>query len=379
MMALLPPTHGAMSTCFYHPQSKAKSICPECGEDICDVCRLEGGLQRCGNCAVNGPPAGGPRIREPEAAAVGAEASMGGYGGGYDAPATPAAHDMAAMLEVMCSNHPGTTADMQCLNCLQAYCMDCLPDGTMCAACKTDPEGRAAPQEEYVAPPPVDVGYDPGLDFSGGYDETYAQQGYADQGYDQGQAGGYDQGYGESDFNTGYGEAPAPAPRPKRPAGAGSKKAGPAGAKKGAPAGKKGPAGKGKKASGPPLGLIAGGVGALLLLAGAGWFFLAGPGASGGGDVAMGPTKVSITGPKGAGPFKGLQVITLQVASPDEIQKVEIRVDGKYWEKFTEPPFKTDWPSSLVKNGKHTIEAIAEYKNGTKVTDKKTVTVTNPK
>lgn len=356
-----------MSTCYYHPQTKAKSICPECGEDICDVCRLEGGLQRCGHCATNGPPPGGPRVREPEPVAVAAE-----VGGGYDQYEVGAqqAADMAAMLEVMCSNHPGTTADMQCLNCLQAYCMGCLPDGTMCAACKEDPAGRAAPQDDYVPPPAVDVGYDPGLDFSGGYDD----QVYAQQGYDQA-AGGYDEGYGENDFAAGYGDA-APAPRPKRPAGPKKAPAGAAAGKKGGPAGKKGPAGKGKKAAGPPMGLILGGVGALALVGAAGWYFLAGPGA-GAGDVAMGPTKVTITAPKGAGPFKGLQQIALQVASPDEVQKVEIRVDGKYWDKFTAPPYKTDWPSSLVKNGKHTIEAIAEYKNGTKVTDKKTVTVLN--
>lgn len=366
-----------MSTCYYHPQTKAKSICPECGEDICDVCRLEGGLQRCGNCATNGPPPGGPRVREAEPAAVAAE-----VGGGYGAAelgGAPAAHDMAAMLEVMCSNHPSITADMQCLNCLQAYCMDCLPDGTMCAACKEDPSGRAAPQEEYT-PPPVDVGYDPGLDFSGGYGASSQvpaadfDQGYG-QGYDQDLAGGYEQGYGEADFSAGYGEAPAP--RPKRPPGA--RKA-PAGAAKkgGAPATKKGPAAKGKKASGPPVALIAGGVGALVLVGALGWYFMGG-GAGGGDATAMGPAKVSITGPKSAGPLKGLQMITLQVASPDEIQKIEVRVDGRYWAKFTKPPFKTEWQSSLVKNGKHTIEALAEYKNGTKVADKKTVAVANPR
>ena len=385
MMPPSTPTSGRMSTCYYHPQSKAKSICPECGEDICDVCRLEGGLQRCGNCATNGPPPGGPRVREPEPqpAGVAAEAA-----GGYDDHDVGArqAHDMAAMLEVRCANHPATTADMQCLNCLQAYCMDCLPDGTMCAACKADPSGRAAPQEEYTPPPAVELGYDDaGLDFSGGYaatasvpaggyDQGYGQgdfnQGY-DQGYDQ---GGYDQGYGEGDFNQGYGAAPAP-PKPKRPPGA--KKpagaAGAAGAKKGAPAGKKGA--KGKKAAGPTIALIAGGVGALALVGGLAWFFLSPGGDTEGG--AMGPAKVSITGPKSAGPLKGLQVITLNVASPTEIQKVEVTVDGKYWQKFKAPPFKTDWPSSLVKNGKHTIEATAEYKNGTKVSDKKTVTVKN--
>jgi hypothetical protein len=322
-----------MTTCYYHPQTKAKSICPDCGEDICDVCRLEGGLQRCGSCAQNGPPPGGPRVREEEPAAVAAD--PGGYGGGYDAGPAPAAHDLMAMQEVMCSNHPGTTADMQCLNCLQAYCMDCLPGGTFCAACERDPEGRAAPQDDYHPTPTVDPGYDPGLDFAGGY---------ADE---------------------------APPPRPKRPPGA--KKPPPGGAKKGgAPAAKKGGA-KGKKAAGPPLGLIAGGVGALLLVGAGAWFMLSGPAES---DFT-GPTKVSITGPK-ATTVKGLQNITLQVASPEEITKVEVRVDGKYWEKFSAPPFTTEWQSSLVKNGKHTIEAVAEYKNGAKVTDKKTVTVANP-
>lgn len=374
------PTPGRMSTCYYHPQSKAKSICPECGEDICDVCRLEGGLQRCGNCATNGPPPGGPRVREPEPepAGVAAEAG-GGYGGDYD-PGARAAHDMAAMLEVRCANHPTTTADMQCLNCLQAYCMDCLPDGTMCAACKADPSGRAAPQEEYTPPPPSELGYEDmgGMDFSGGYAATASVPANEyDQGYDQGDFSqgydqGYDQGYGDGgDFSQGY-NAPPAAPKPKRPPGA-KKPAGAAGAKKGAPAAKKGA--KGKKASGPPVALIAGGVGALALVGGLAWFFMGGQGGETG--AAMGPAKVAITGPKSAGPLKGLQMITLQVASPDEIKTVEVRVDGKYWAKFKAAPFKTEWQSSLVKNGKHSIEAVAEYKNGTKVTDKKTVSVKN--
>lgn len=364
-----------MSTCYYHPQTKAKSICPDCGEDICDVCRLEGGLQRCGHCATEGPPPGGPRLRDPEPAVAEVGAAQGSYDGGGG---MPAAHDMAAMLEVMCSNHPGTTADMQCLNCLQAYCMSCLPDGTMCAACKQDPSGRAAPQDDYT-PPPVDVGYDPGLDFSGSYgaasqvpaadyDEGYSQD--FDQGYGQQEAG-----YGDADFAQGYSEAPPP--RPKRPPGQRKSAPGAAG-KKGAPGAKKAPVGKAKKPSGPPVALIAGGVGALALVGALGWFFMSG-GAGGGEPAFSGPTKVAIATPQGAGPLKGLQVITLQIASPDEIAEVEVRVDGKYWEKFTEPPFKTEWQSSLVKNGKHTIEAVVEYKNGAKVTDKKTFTVTNPR
>ncbi len=374
-----------MTTCYYHPETKAKSVCPECGEDICDVCRLEGGLQRCGHCAANGPPAGGPRLREEEPAAVvldggaAAERRMGGPGGGgygaYDGGGAPPAHDMAAMLEVMCSNHPGINADMQCLNCLQAFCMDCLPNGAMCAECNVDPSGRAAPQEDYVPQPIVDVGYDPGLDFSDGYSATghVPASGY-EQGYEQSYEQSYEQGYGDADFATGYGEAPAP--KPKRPPGA--KRPPPGGAKKGgAAAAKKGPAAKGKKAGGPPVALIAGGVGALALVGALGWFFMGG---SGGSETsAMGPAKVSITAPKSAGPLKGLQLITLQVASADEIQKVEVRVDGKYWQKFSHPPFKTEWQSSLVKNGKHTIEAVAEYKNGTKVSDKKTVTIANPR
>lgn len=328
-----------MSTCYYHPQSKAKFNCPDCGEDVCDVCRIDGGMARCGNCLVNGPPPRGPRQPEPVGGGGGYD-DRAGYADSYDeAPGggTPAAHDMSAMLEVRCANHSDVTADMQCLNCLQAFCMACIPDGSVCAQCKIDPYGRAAPEQDYDVSNSVDVGYDPTMDFAG-YDTLET------------------------------GDAPA-----ARPLKGGPKKAGAgaaAGGKKGAPAGKKGA----KKQSGLPIPAIAGGVALLLALGVGGLWFM-----NRGGDAAFtGPAKVAIASPK-AGALKGLQQITLTVASPEALELVTITVDGKYWDKFKEGPFKSEWQTSGLKNGKHVIEAVAQYKNGPKVKDTRTVTTNNPR
>jgi hypothetical protein len=70
-------------------------------------------------------------------------------------------------------------------------------------------------------------------------------------------------------------------------------------------------------------------------------------------------------------------VITLKVASEDDLEKVEVTVDGKYWARLKEPPFQTDWPTSLIRNGRHTLVATAYYKNKKKTTDKRVVTTRN--
>jgi len=328
-----------MATCFYHPDKKSTFVCPDCGEDVCDTCRLEGGLQRCGNCATNGPPPDGSRVRK------------GGDGGNEQAGYADGGGEGG---EITCTNHPFIAADMQCLNCLQAYCMTCLPDGQICADCRKNPAAFAAEQSTYVPPDySEDLGY--------AYEDL-----------------------GDMDFAAGYASQPAEETerRPRRAPGSGGGKKAPSGGKKGAPAAKKGlPPKKGAKGR-SPVGLIAAGVGALLLVAGGAFFAMGGMDMVGGGgkppEGFTGQAKVQITAPTSV-KVSGNQVIQLKVGSADLIEKVEIHVDGKYWDKFKGPPFKSDWPTSLLKNGNHEITAIAAYKNGPTVRDKKTVFVTNKK
>ncbi|MOA58290.1 hypothetical protein D3C78_1826630 [compost metagenome] len=87
--------------------------------------------------------------------------------------------------------------------------------------------------------------------------------------------------------------------------------------------------------------------------------------------------KVAIVAPSANQPLRGPQVIKLQVATAKDLERVEITVDGKYWDKLKAPPFESDWPTSLLKNGPHTIEAKAIYKNKKAVTDKRVVRTRN--
>lgn len=90
-----------------------------------------------------------------------------------------------------------------------------------------------------------------------------------------------------------------------------------------------------------------------------------------------GPMKVAIVAPATTGSLRGPQVIKLQVASPGELTHVEITVDGKYWDKIKKPPFQSDWPTSLLKNGNHTIVAKAVYKDKRAVSAKRVVRTRN--
>jgi hypothetical protein len=78
-----------------------------------------------------------------------------------------------------------------------------------------------------------------------------------------------------------------------------------------------------------------------------------------------GPAQVAILAP-GAGPIRGGTFIKLRVASPKDVDRVEVTIDGKYWERFKKPPFNTHWPTSLFKNGDHTIQAKVIYRGGAK-------------
>jgi hypothetical protein len=93
--------------------------------------------------------------------------------------------------------------------------------------------------------------------------------------------------------------------------------------------------------------------------------------------VVKGPMKVAIVAPAAGRSLSGPQVIKLKVTSPGDIEKVELTVDGKYWDKLKAPPFQSDWPTSLLPNGSHTIAAKAIYKNKKSVSDKRVVRTFN--
>jgi hypothetical protein len=342
-----------MEPCYYHPQAKAKSTCAACHTPVCDRCRLDGDMTRCAACVENGTPVSDAPM---EAEAVVPQAAVDDY--------TPP----------MCTNHATLAADMQCLNCFRPFCLSCASTGYCpdCAPQFVSKQNAAAAQMAASAP---------------AYEEQYADPGYG-QGYEQPYEPSFDQGYGQ-DFAQSYdapadggfdlagsylddAPAPPPPPRPKkRPPGEGPAKKGPA-----AKGGKK-PAPK-KGGGGMPKGAIAGGVVALLLVAGGGyWFMTKGSAAGDEGAEAAGPTKVSISAPK-AGKVKGAQVIKLKVASPDDLDHVELTIDGKYWGKFKEAPFESDWPTGIFKNGKHKVVAKAIYKGGKSVSDSHEYVVENP-
>ena len=163
--------------------------------------------------------------------------------------------------------------------------------------------------------------------------------------------------------------------QPKEP---GPAKGGPK--KKGAPTGKLQAKGTGKlKAKpkgGPNLPLIGGAV-AGVVVAGLAAMLLLKPAPPPKPYQVSGPMKVAIVAPSADAPLRGPQVIKLQVASVKDIERVEITVDGQYWDKLKAPPFESDWPTSLLKNGSHTIEAKAVYKNKKAVTAKRVVRTRN--
>lgn len=80
-----------------------------------------------------------------------------------------------------------------------------------------------------------------------------------------------------------------------------------------------------------------------------------------------GPAKIEIVGPAAGRPLRGNQVLKFKVAAQDHLERVEVTVDGKYWERLKAPPFESDWPTQIFKNGSHVVMAKAVYKGGKKV------------
>ena len=94
----------------------------------------------------------------------------------------------------------------------------------------------------------------------------------------------------------------------------------------------------------------------------------------------MGASGVTITSPTG-GQLHGMQMVKLDVRSKEAVEKVEINIDGKYWDKWEKgrkPPYATEWPTGIFKNGSHEIVAIVYYRGGRRMAaDKKNFFVKN--
>lgn len=126
----------------------------------------------------------------------------------------------------------------------------------------------------------------------------------------------------------------------------------------------------------PPWALIGGGAAGVLVVVGLAAMLMAKPKPVKP-YVVKGPMQVAIVAPATGRAVSGPQVIKLKVASAKDIERVELTVDGKYWDKLKAPPFESDWPTSLLANGNHTIVAKAIYKNKKSVLTKRVVRTLN--
>lgn len=163
-----------------------------------------------------------------------------------------------------------------------------------------------------------------------------------------------------------------PAPGPAGPR-SGKRKAG-------AP-GKKGAKGKGrgKAASAPALELprwLPWGVAAIVLVGALAAGLALRPKPKPLGPV-RGPLGVSIGAPAPHSRLTGPQVLRFKVRSARDLRRVEVTIDGKYWDKLKQPPYQSDWPTSIFPNGRHTVRAVAVYRDGQKATTQAVYTTRN--
>lgn len=249
-----------MASCAYHSEARATGKCPQCQQQICDRCRLNGNSIRCGTCQ--------------------SEHAKGG------------AEDTRAK-RVMCTNHASTPCDTKCTACRKPHCSACLNGAQMCFRCATSANRRG------TAP--------------------LKPQG------------------------TGKLELP-----------------------------------KEKKLSPQARNAAIGGA----VVVAVGCLLVFGRGSAPPPEPPyMGPTGVAIVGPMAAGPLHGPQVIKLDVRAAQAMQKIEVTIDGKYWERWAagkHAPFQTDWPTGIFKNGSHEVVAVVTYRGGRRmVADKKRFVVQN--
>ncbi len=83
--------------------------------------------------------------------------------------------------------------------------------------------------------------------------------------------------------------------------------------------------------------------------------------------VYAGPAKIEFVSPAAGRSLTGNQLIKFKLAAADQVERVEVTVDGKYWERLKAPPFQSEWQTQIFKNGQHTVMAKAVYKGGKKV------------
>jgi hypothetical protein len=337
-------------TCYYHPEAKAKATCAECTMAICDRCRLDGDLERCGNCAS---------FHNAEASEVEATVPQAANNDDYTQP--------------MCTNHSTLAADMQCLNCMRPFCLSCASTG-YCPDCAPEFVNREGAAQRTAAASKPSAGYEH-------YENEVPQASYEAEEMQGYPAQNGQLGY-ESDANAlpldfdlagSYlnDDKPAEArPRPRKRPETGARKPGAPQAK----GGKKSPGNK-KGASPPrPIGMMAGAVVLVLGLVGGGYWFMSKKGAD---AVPTGPMKVAITMPK-SGTIGGQQIIKVSITSPDDFDYAQIVMDGKpYGAKLKKPPLETDWPTIVYPNGKHKVQVKAYYKGGKVVTDQHEYTIQN--
>lgn len=90
-----------------------------------------------------------------------------------------------------------------------------------------------------------------------------------------------------------------------------------------------------------------------------------------------GPARVSILSPASDVTLSGGQEIRIAVAPEEAVERVELSLDGKYWDRFNEPPFESHWPTSLTPNGSHVIAVKARYRDGRVATSSRRVKTWN--
>jgi hypothetical protein len=75
---------------------------------------------------------------------------------------------------------------------------------------------------------------------------------------------------------------------------------------------------------------------------------------------------VEIVSPK-ASSLTGNQVLKFKVAAADHLDRLEVTVDGKHWERLKKAPFESEWQTQIFSNGHHMVVARAVYRGGKKI------------
>ncbi|MEB3285125.1 MAG: B-box zinc finger protein [Candidatus Sericytochromatia bacterium] len=420
-----------MANCYYHPESKAKFVCPDCGQDVCDQCRIEGGLQRCGHCATHGPPQDAPA---PQGTVAPENPSVDEKAGQSFSVEPPASGDDFVLAFDEPSGAPPPTEDAFSQETYLGAESEPLPgmdDSTFEIA------GSPAFEPEYNAEPNAPVESDAsafGAEAPSGFDDFMA--GMPAEGQDLVMCAyhgnvvadiqclncfepyclaclptgtmcaackadpvsravqsapddpvsvteiGYEPGM---DFAASYAdhggimEGVELAARVSAAASGKPRKSGKKGGKKRSGA-KKQPVRKAKfKLPVKALAFVALGMMGLSALGAGGYLIYSSlPVAQPTPAPFKGPTGVSFLTPKGL-TIGGVQFIEAKVVSPKQVVQVEVNIDKKYWDRLKTAPYKSEWPTNVHSNGKHEVALKVIYKDGLSATAKKTYIVKNRK